>query len=233
MWADRSVRQEATINRRKPALQAPSFDNLVLDDLTEGSTADLMPGGLAEHRRFENLDLAGARITGAEFLECELIGCGAHEATLQGSRFVETRFARLDAPVLNLRGTSFRNVEIDASRIGAVEWYDTQMHRVKISNSKLGWMNLRASSLQDVEFRGCTIDELDLSGAKLSRIRFVDTTVDRLILDGARSAHVDLRGASLRAIEGFDGLRGMTLSGFQASLMAELFADHLGINVAD
>ena len=77
------------------------------------------------------------------------------------------------------------------------------------------------------------IDELDLTGASLERCAFHEVTVKKLVLRDARADGLDLRGLSVRQLDCVEGLRGATISQTQLIEIAELFAAHLGVRVAD
>ncbi|QAY60147.1 pentapeptide repeat-containing protein [Microbacterium protaetiae] len=215
----------------KPALAAPSIAPLELRDLDDGDVARLEAHGMVDATRFEGGDVSGDDLSGLAFSECELISVTAHETQFRAARFVSTRLERMNAPVFLAARSTFRDAEIVRSRMGSMELYESDVQEVTISGSKLGWVNLRAARLRDVRFTGCTIDELDLSGAQLARVAFEDCVVETLRLDGARLTHVDLRGLDMHVIAGVEGMRGATLSHTQATLMAPLFAEHLGIKV--
>lgn len=216
---------------KKPALTAPAIDPLELGALDDGDSADLVAQGMLDAKRFVDADISGDDLSGVSFTECELVGLTAHETQLRAARFVSTRIERLNAPVFTAARATFRDAEILRSRMGSVELYDGELHDVTITGCKLGWVNLRAARMRDVQFTGCTIDELDLGGAQLARVAFEDCTVETLRLDGARLTHVDLRGLDMHVIAGVEGMKGATLSHSQATLMAPLFAEHLGIAV--
>ena len=219
--------------KKHEALQVPRIDRLQLPELFEGDPSELQAEAHLERKRFTGPATEHKRLTGAEFLECEVVDWQANESDLQGARFVETRIRGLSAATFRARRTSWHNTEIRSSRMGAAEWYDSDVRDAVLADSKLGWANLRASELSDVEIRNCAFDELDLSDAKLHRVAFVDTSVTKLILHGAKAQHFDLRGLRVQSIEGIEGLRGATIGELQLIEMSELFAVHLGIQVTD
>ncbi|MFZ4894915.1 pentapeptide repeat-containing protein [Plantibacter sp. Mn2098] len=210
----------------------PRIDPIVLNDLLEGDVEQVYAHETSEGYRFDAADFDGRDLAGVTFRECEFVAASAHEADLHASAFVDAVIERLNAPVLRAARSRFRDVSIDSSRIGSAEMYDANWQSVHIRNSKLGFVNLRGSSLQDVLFTDCTIDELDLGDATVNRVAFVDTQVNSLDLTRAKLTNTDLRGLELRKISGLEGLRGATLSEYQVSELAPLFAVHLGIVVA-
>ena len=216
---------------KKLPLLPPRIDALDLRDLVPGDDLDLIPQGRAEGLRFSGIDLGGRDLAGIELSECALDDVHAHGTGWRGAVFSEVAFTRLDAPVFSAPRARFRDVTIDGSRVGSAELYDASLGSVRLSGSKLGFVNARSAQLVDVLFEGCTIDELDLSGASLTRVAFVDTTVRSLILAGSKLGNVDLRGVEFAQIDGFDSLRGATMSDYQVGALAAAFARHLGIAV--
>lgn len=216
---------------QKNLTRPPKIDALRLVGLTDSDTESLEAHERFEAARFRSGDVSGRHLAGVDFAECELIGLTAHETDLRDARFVETRLIRLNAPSLNAPHAQFRNVVIDGSRIGSAELYEGNWQSVHVSNSKLGFVNLRGAKLQDVLFTDCTIDELDLGGVRANRVSFVGTTVLGLDVTHATLQHVDLRALELRRITGLEGLKGATMSSYQTSELAALFAQKLGIIV--
>lgn len=218
--------------RRSDRFQAPAITPLDLHSLESSDLAGLLGGKHHEGLRFEGIDVSGDDLTGITFTECELDGLTAHDTQLQGARFVDTRITQLVAPKLRARRLTWKGVELSSSRLGAVEAYDSELSQVSFDGSKLGWLNLRASKLQDVVFRSCRIDELDLSDATLIRVSFEDCTVETITLNGTRAQHLDLRGLEFSRIEGFEGMRGSRVTERQAIELLDVFAAHLGIEIA-
>lgn len=216
---------------RPTSILAPRISPIRLIGLTDSE------GSLPEAHesydgvRYASTDLSELDLAGSSFSECELLDVTAHDTDLRAASFVDTRIDRLNAPVFKAARSRFRNVEFDDSRLGSAELYDASWQSVHVSNSKLGFVNLREADLRDVLFTNCVIDELDLGGAKVSRVSFVDCTVRNLEVTQAKLQHVDLRDLEMRGITGFEGLRGATMSDFQVTELAPIFARHFGINI--
>ena len=225
------------MHRRSADPSAPRVEALRLEGLADADPTALRREERYEGARFDGAGFGGIEgidLEGATFGECLLQGWHADGAKLQGARFLDTRIERMAATELHARRTTWRGVEVDASRVGALECYDSELDAVVVEGSRLTWVNLRGSRLTDVVFRGCRIDELDLADAELERVAFAETTVERLVLTRAGATHLDLRGLDVGGtVEGLEGMRGAMLRRDQVTAMAELFAVHLGIEVAD
>ena len=112
-------------------------------------------------------------------------------------------------------------------------------------------MDLGGASLHDVRFSSCKLDDANLRGVQGERVTFADcvlagtelagATLEGAVFEACRLAGVDLRRAKLAGstfpdcdltdVLGVDGLRGAELSRLQALLLAERFAQELGIVV--
>lgn len=210
----------------------PRIDPIRHVDLSAGTADDLAPGALAEGLSFEALTLDGQNLSAVRITECAFNGLSASETIFRSASFSDCTIEQLNAPVFSAPRSRFTDVSIDRSRLGSADLYDTRWRSVSVAHSKLGFINLRGSELVDVRFESCTIDELDLASAKLERVQFVDCRVGVLSLTGATLSNADLRGLELNQIDGIPFLKGATISDLQMSLLAPLFADHLGIKVS-
>jgi uncharacterized protein YjbI with pentapeptide repeats len=214
-------------------IDPPRIAPVRLGDLVPGYAGDLEAGGSAEGLRLEATDLEGVDLASVDLRESLLLGVRAHETVLRGARLREVRLERLDAPVLDAPRSTWSEVELVASRLGSVDLHEAELGGVLVEGSRLGFVNLRGAQLRDVTFRGCRFDELDLGAARLERVAFADCTAESLLLPQARVVHLDLRGLDFAGIAGIDGLRGATVTPFQAAMMTGSLAAELGFRIAD
>lgn len=212
---------------KRQSATAPRIDPLVLRNLAEGESGDLLPGADLDGLRFERPVLPRS-LAGVTLLECELTEVTEDRLELRGARLLESRVSRCSAPSVSAHGSTWRDAEIIESRIGALELSDSELRRVVVEGSKLGWVNLRGANLQDVLFRNCTFDEIDFGGATTARVAFEGCVAEKLTLTKSKSGALDLRGLEFHEIEGLEGLRGALLSHEQVALLAETFAAHFG-----
>ena len=209
----------------------PRIDPITLPELTALEVLDAHES--YDGVRLSGLDLSGQDLTGVLLTESALENVSANETILRTAEFADVSISRLNAAVFLAARSRYRDVLIDGSRMGSAELYDASLTTVHLRGSKLGYLNLRGARLHDVLFEGCTIDEIDLTDATLTRVAFVDTTITTLNLLRSRLSNVDLRGATFGRVDDYSSLRGATLSAFQVSDLAESFAVHLGIAIAD
>lgn len=222
-------RSGAAARLAPPRIEPLRLQNLVAAD----ENTVLRPDDGVEGLSFTGLDLSGMVLPGISFSECEFAGLQAHDADLRGARLLDCIVRRLDAPVLRSARSEWREVEIESGRIGSAELYDSSWSSVRFTDCKLGFINLGGSTLRDVLFENCTIDELDLGQATITRMAFVSTAVGSLDLQRATLRDVDLRGAELGQITGIDNLAGATVSSYQLSQLAPLWAQAIGLRVED
>lgn len=85
------------------------------------------------------------------------------------------------------------------------------------------WRDVRLgrSRLGSVELYDATMQSVQIDGSKLYFVNLRNATL----------TDVDLRSSDFRALHGVEGMRGCVIDDSQLSLMAPLFAAHLGIIV--
>ncbi|WP_026533189.1 pentapeptide repeat-containing protein [Arthrobacter sp. H41] len=217
--------------RRK--INAPRLERVEPANLTPGDAGALRSGDTCEGEQYVRANLDDRDLTGVTFLECSLEAVSMNNAELRGARFRECTFTELFAPVFRASRSAWRDVVLDGTRWGSAELYDGVFESVRIDGGKLDFVNFRSSKLSDVVVSDCIIGELDLTGVTGSRIAFVRCRIDTLTLSDSRLRDVDLRTSDFRAINGMEGLRGVTIDEYQLSLLAPYLAESLGISVAD
>jgi uncharacterized protein YjbI with pentapeptide repeats len=218
---------------RRATTHAPQLDTIQHGQLTPG-TPDLLVGnadlvGVA----FSEVDTPLLDLNGATVDGCAFSGLAAAEADWRSTRLRETTFDRLNVPVMRAPRGVWRDVAVDGARLGSIEAYETSWQSVHFVGCKLSFVNLRGAELLDVAFTDCVIEELDLVATAARRVAFRGTRISRLNLQQARLEHVDLRGCDLEAVDGLDGLRGVTISPAQLDLLAPLLAREKGLKVEE
>jgi uncharacterized protein YjbI with pentapeptide repeats len=218
---------------RHATTSAPRLDPIRLGPLTAGTPDLLIKKADLEGLSFSDIDTRELVISGGIVQCCQFTGVSAHEADWKSARLVESTFERLNVPVVRAARGVWRDLRFDGARLGSVEAYETSWHAVQFVACKLDFVNLRAAELLDVAFTDCIIDEIDLMETTARRVAFHNTRVARLNLQHAQLEHVDLRGADVEEINGFDGLRGATITPTQLALLAPLFAHEHGITIQE
>lgn len=200
-------------------------------NLTEADECDIDEDATLEALRWADQSFGDRTLRGVAFVGCELDNVALGDADLTAARFGDTRLTRLNVPVLKAPDASWVGTEMAGSRIGAWEGYGANLRATQVTECKITYANLRGATLTDVLFTGCTFDELDLLDVKGARVAFVDCTIGVLTAHHMRLEDLDLRGASIGAVSGMDGLKGATMSENQVTMLAAQFAAHLGVIV--
>jgi uncharacterized protein YjbI with pentapeptide repeats len=216
----------------KSAPRAPRLTPIQLNNLVDNEDAFFGPGDTYDGQRFDRPSFDGANLTSTDFLECELQGPTFHEAELRGVRFRDTIIADSFAPVLKASRTSWREVEITAPRWGSAELYDSTWQSARIDGGKLDFLNLRAAKITDLQISDCIIGELDLGGANVTRLALKNCRIGILDIQQATLKDVDLRSTEFRTLNGVGSMAGVVIDDYQLTLLAPIFAAHLGITVA-
>jgi uncharacterized protein YjbI with pentapeptide repeats len=215
------------------AVPPPSFDPIVLPELTAGDGYDLEPSASLEAFAFEGIRTDAVELGGARIEACRVTGLQAAEADLRGTTIIETVFEHPDIPVVRASRTRWRDVRVDGGRLGSAEFYDAEWESVEFVGCKLSFVNLRGGTLRDVRFTDCVIEELDLGAAAVLRLALPGTRIRSLDVSRATLQHVDLRGCEFAELTGAGSLRGAVIDADQLTLLAPLLASELGVTVIE
>jgi uncharacterized protein YjbI with pentapeptide repeats len=228
MAAARSTSKDTPKGTQPPRISAPVAPTF---EFTDADAELLLARDDRERERFADADLTDYDLSGIRFAECELDTLTLTGTQLRGARFVETAIIRPFAPVLTAARTSWREVRVTSPRWGSAELFESDFTNVQISGGKIDFLNLRNCTLTDLLIEDCFLGELDLGGAKATRVAFRNCRIGTLDLTNATLHEVDLRGNEFAQINGLDGLRGATIDDYQLSLLAPVFAAHIGLRI--
>ncbi|MFC0861769.1 pentapeptide repeat-containing protein [Sphaerimonospora cavernae] len=184
---------------------------------------------LFDGQEFEEEDARDARFMESAFTS----------VTFTGGRYRRARFSDVWLNTVrwvggDLTETSLADAEIIASVLAGTAMPDCRMRGVVFHRCKLDSVNLRVAALREVSFVDCTLRDVDFAGATLNGVTFPGSSLERVRFDKARMTEVDLRGATALGIaDGYDAMRGATISGLQLMELAPAFAHLLGVTVSD
>ena len=215
-------------HRREPRelRELPYADHLDPFDgrLTQGGDYDTI---LFDGQVFEDADASNARFIESAFTS----------VTFDGGRYRRARFSDVWLNGVrwvggDLTESVWADVEISTSAPAGTALPGAEMNQVLFHRCKLDSVNFRAADLREVSFVECTLRDVDFAGAALTGVTFPGSTLERVRFDKARMSRVDLRDAvSLGISDGYDALRGATISGVQLMELAPMFAHILGVTV--
>ena len=216
----------------KAKVTAPRLAPVRPGELRDEPAPDFRRGERYDGVRYSRASAEGLDLGGTVFGECEFAGVSFNEAQLRGATFRDCLLTEVYAPVLTAARSSLRDVEIGNPRWGSAELYESGWQSVRIDGGKLDYVNLRGSKLTDVQISDCIINELDLGSCTATRVALKNCTIGTLDFSGARLKDFDLRSTGFRTISGLGSLAGLVIDDYQLTLLAPLFATHLGIVVA-
>lgn len=177
---------------------------------------------------FEDVDAGSARFVESAFTSVAFTGGSMRRARFNDVWLHSVRWVGTD-----LAETSWLDGVVVAGVLAGVEMFGSELRRVAFHNCKLDSFNLRSATLRDVTFADCLLRDVDFGGAALKSVAFPGSTLDKVRFGKARMADVDLRGAAALGIaDGFDALRGATISTTQLLDLAPHLAQTLGITVS-
>lgn len=210
----------------------PSIESFTLTDLTSISSADLAAGHAADGVAITDDSLDGIDLRGEKIIECSLTRVDLAGAHLGGASFVDVEFNGCFGDELPVSRSNIRGFCLDSCRFGSIDASEGTWQSVLIKGSRLGYVNLAGATAKDVQFTDCRIEELDLSGATAHRMAFTNCTVETLTLHNTAMVDIDLRSASISTIAGIEYLKGTIISETQLQDIAPALAKHLGITIA-
>lgn len=127
----------------------------------------------------------------------------------------------------------WRRVVMVGCRLDGVIIYSAQLHDVSFEMTRLDQANFRSASLRRVDFNGCSLRDVDFSGTSMTDVRFIDCDLSGADFSNSRLKRVDLRRATFEYLNGFNGLKGATLTFQQVLQLAPSLARQAGITIAE
>jgi uncharacterized protein YjbI with pentapeptide repeats len=217
--ADRSEnRRGRTLPPRVPEALTAVGANQFLGELScislQGATLTRSAGPLL---------IDGARITATDLSESRFVRPSVGDAIFDDCNLANAHWSESA-----LTRVAFRECQMTGFDGNASALIDVQFWRCKLSLS-----SFRFLTSAKVQFTDCEMDGTDFHGVDLRRCRF-----DRCVLTGslfheANADTVDLRGSSIAAVQGVDGLRGAIIDRLQLLDLAEPLGAHAGLLVRE
>lgn len=171
---------------------------------------------------------------GARFLECVFSSVTFAAANLRKARLNDVWLNTARWTGCDLTETSWLDVETIGSVLGGVVMPAAELLRVTFHDCKFEGVNFRFAALREVTFADCVLREVDLTEATLRTVAFPGSVIEGVRFHRARMDGVDLRGATALGIsDGYDALRGATISMAQLLELAPMLAHAIGVTVRD
>ena len=152
--------------------------------------------GIALERKARfRLDLRGANLPEAQFLDADLSNASFHHSNLSGANFANKDVSDAVLTYSNLSKAIFTNMNftgtrLEYSNLSAAMLQDADLPRVGFNGADLSRVNFLRANLSGAIFEDAIVANAWLEGANLSRAGFL-----RANLSGARLVNADLSGA--------------------------------------
>lgn len=153
------------------------------------------------------LDLRGADLSAAEFLEADLSNALFHNAKLSGANFVNTNLSdsflscsdlsRAQLHNVNFTGTRLWSANLSGALLQDAELPGTNFHNANLSGTNLLGANLSGAIFQDAIASGALLERANLSGAGFLRADLSGARLVMADMSGAHFLEADLTGANI------------------------------------
>lgn len=194
----------------------------------------LEPGGDYNVVRFTDREFPAQTAGNARFSETAMSTVRFTDGSLRRSRFNDVWLHGVQVIGTDLAETGWLDAEIVNSAFAGVAMFESSLSRVTFFGCKLVSINLRGATLRDVTFVNSILRDVDFTEAELTNVSFPGSTLEETRFEQAKLKKVDLREASELGIRnGYDSLKGATITFTQALDLAPMFAHTLGITVKD
>lgn len=129
--------------------------------------------------------------------------------------------------------SSLSRVELRLCRLTGAELAEATWQDVLLTDCRLDLAGLRHATLERVVFRDCRLEECELTGARLRDVRFERCSLVGAVFSGCIVERVQLERCDLTGLVGVDSLRGARMAWDDIVENGPLFAQALGIAIAD
>ena len=146
---------------------------------------------------------------------------------------LDARIENADVANERVMRSSLRRVELHLCRMTGIDLAEATWIDVTLTDCRLDLANLRYAKLERVVFRDCRLDEADFSGARLTDVLLERCSLVRAAFAGAAAQRIELSGCDLAGLAGVEALRGARMPWNDVLQNAPLFAQALGIEIAD
>jgi uncharacterized protein YjbI with pentapeptide repeats len=136
-----------------------------------------------------DMDLAGLQFAGADLTKAIFLQCQVDGADFSGARLGQAVFLTAAGSQVNFSGADLENLRVVK---------DSRLDKANFTGAKLQKANLRGTDLSGSVFVGANLTDADLSETRLARANLRDVDAANLRLAKADLSGADLSGANLR-----------------------------------
>ncbi len=188
-------------------------------------------------RELKNISLSGARLAGrggpllvdgARITRCDLSESRFVRPSVGDAVLFDCNLANARWSEASVTRVSFENCQLTGLDVNSSVLTDVSFLRCKLSLSSFRYL-ARAK----IRFADCELDGADFQGVDLRPATFARCVLTGALFHQARADGLDLRGSSITAVQGIDGLRGAVIDHLQLLDIVEGLAAHAGLLVRD
>jgi uncharacterized protein YjbI with pentapeptide repeats len=156
--------------------------------------------------RLNLADLSDAKLQGAHFDGCTLLGAQLSRASAPHSRWTAAAATGLRARGLDARSSRWlKHANLSGAHLAGARFDDAIFEHARLFHADLRGAHLPRCSLVDADFAGAKLDDTDLTETNLTRARFADSDMRTVHLDAAMCAltefaRCDLSGSRFAAL---------------------------------
>jgi len=150
---------------------------------------------------FRELDLAGRRLVGSQFYDCQFEACAFGESVFQNCRFVDCIFKECDLSLVRMPGSAFSATRFLDSRVIGVDWTQADWSGVSLGQPiefkrcALSHSTFIGLSLPGIQIKDCLAADVDFRETDLSRADFSDSDLEQSLFANTNLSKADLRTA--------------------------------------
>jgi uncharacterized protein YjbI with pentapeptide repeats len=203
------------------------------DVLTPGQIGDFTSHAELNESEFTELNLSGLALSNV----------GLRESRLEKCLFTGTKLGQLFAQDVVFRDCDFTAAKVSEATLAQVHFTKCRMDGVDLSGSdlrdivfedcKLDLANFRQTKFKRVRFINCSLKETDYGNAELTDAEFTGSIIDQTTFDKVTAKQVDLSGAQLIGLIGWESLKGVTIDSLQLIGSAMQIVTSLGLKVRE
>ena len=169
----------------------------------------------------------------AEWREVELTGEDLSGARVRGIELTDVVMRNCNTANLTSLKASLSRCEFAGCRMTGLALPDSILEDVRFSDGLIDLAAFGFSRFRRVIFTGCILRDADFTDARFESVRFHRCEMQGATFTGARFAKSEMRGCTLDAINGIEGLKGVAMDWSDVVGLAGTFAAALGIEVID
>jgi uncharacterized protein YjbI with pentapeptide repeats len=214
---------------REPA--APDIpEELTVVSLPE---ADLDDGVAHVGLAVSDIDLSGRHAANAELDQCRYTAVSFGSVEMRRATIKDAEFDRCDLANLLARDSSMLRVRVRASRMTGLALLASSVRDVVFRDCRMDLASFSGSRFADVVFANCRLDQANFGDADLSGVRFDSCDLSGAQFSGATLTGARFSGCDLTGMAGVTSLRGAIITSSDATTLARIFAEALGITIDD